>query len=57
MKAKMTIEMDNSAFEDPQEELKRIFLDLADRIEFGRIDHPYAIWDINGNVIGELNVK
>lgn len=58
MKAKLTMSLDNAIFDnDLQGELSRIFTDLADRIKYGKINDPYIIRDINGNVIGKFEIK
>lgn len=55
MKAILTVEMDNAAFEDEWAiELARILRELACRIENGAYNPP-AI-DYNGNKVGELKV-
>lgn len=56
--AKLTINLSNAAFEDDlRGELRDIFLDLADRIMYGKIQDPYIIRDSNGNKVGELRIE
>lgn len=54
MKAKIIIQMDNAAFDDPGE-LPRILRDLARRLENDPQDAGSApLYDFNGNKVGEL---
>jgi hypothetical protein len=59
MKFSLTVEMDNAAFGDcdqeAAEELARILRKVANRIESNPIE-PGAIMDINGNKVGEAGV-
>ena len=58
MTAKLTIKMDNAAFEeDAAGELSRILLDLSDSVNYGSWSDPYIIRDINGNKVGELVIE
>jgi len=58
MKAKITIEMDNAAFEeDAAGELSRILLDISDSVNYGIWPDPYIIRDINGNRVGEFVIE
>ena len=53
MKATITIEMDNAAFEDgPATELARILRALAKRVSDGPDYVP--LMDVNGNKVGEF---
>lgn len=59
MKAQITIELDNAAFDpDPAPELVARLQDLAFDIEGAYINvktgHRYAIEDSNGNTVGEI---
>lgn len=54
MRAVLTVEMDNAAFEaDPRSELARILRELAKRVQAGAGD-PIPVFDLNGNRVGEL---
>jgi hypothetical protein len=57
MKATITVDMDNAAFQsaqDPQVELRRILLQVCDSLQgMGPIDYIPLI-DINGNRVGEF---
>ena len=59
MKATMTIDMDNAAFQeaqDPQVELRRILLQVSDCLHgMGPIDYIPLI-DINGNRVGKFEI-
>jgi len=58
MKATISIEMDNAAFDPHGAELARILRELADRVE-GRATadgQSYNLRDANGNRVGELSV-
>jgi hypothetical protein len=56
MKAKITVEMDNAAFEDsPAGELARILRDLSDKIEEG--EDSVRLRDLNGNVVGQFAIS
>jgi hypothetical protein len=59
MKLKITIEMDNAAFEDaPATEAARILRGLANDIEDGVIvGDNYRLGDINGNKVGAATVE
>jgi hypothetical protein len=56
MKCKITISMDNAAFEDGEgkPELARILRRLADKVEAG--DEPPFLYDVNGNKVGKCEV-
>lgn len=59
MKATITVDMDNQAFEeDPGRELARILRYLADEAEAGLDPLPVSIpaRDFNGNKVGSLEV-
>jgi hypothetical protein len=57
MDAKITVNMDNAAFEgSPATELARILRKLAKRIEDTGCDYA-PIMDENGNKVGELNIS
>ena len=59
MKATITIDMSNAAFEDPQE-LPRILKDLAERLEQRGSFEPgdsESVRDLNGNNVGMLKIK
>jgi hypothetical protein len=60
MKLKITITMENSAFDDDcggGAESARILRDLADRIDGGLSDKTRVVLvDINGNRVGEAKV-
>jgi hypothetical protein len=57
MKATITVNMDNAAFQsaqDPQVELRRILLQVCDCLHgMGPIDY-IPLMDINGNRVGEF---
>jgi hypothetical protein len=57
MTAKITVEMDNAAFEDngPATELARILRDLAKHIEAG--DTERRLMDSNGNHVGNFSIS
>lgn len=56
MTAKITITMDNAAFEDePASELARILRDLAKHIEAG--DTERRLMDSNGNHVGTFKIQ
>ena len=57
MKFKLTVNMDNSAFDSHEPvELVRILRELASRIEAaGNMAH--RVIDINGNIVGESTVE
>ncbi len=65
MKATLTIDMDNAAFEDngPATELGRILRELAGKVEQARVDDGYDGEDIyhardaNGHRVGELRIN
>jgi len=56
MKAELTVEMDNAAFEDNPFELSRILRELADTLENDEIKagKSFALRDLNGNKVGVL---
>lgn len=55
MKATITIEMDNAAFENrPASELARILKDITLRVKQG--DSDFSVHDINGNTVGSFNI-
>lgn len=58
MKAMITIQMDNAAFEDKGRELARIFQKLADRVYGYQTMSTMlmGLYDINGNYVGEFKV-
>jgi len=58
MKAELTVEMDNAAFEDNRFELSRILRELADTLENDEIKagKKFALRDFNGNKVGALNI-
>lgn len=58
MKAELTINMDNAAFENPSE-LARILRELADKIESNEgvsSGDKLVARDINGNTVGTLTI-
>lgn len=56
MEAKITINMDSSAFKDlGHRELSRILKDLADDLRIGT-DHKTLV-DRNGNSVGEFKIE
>ncbi len=61
MKAKLTVDMDNAAFEEagPSVELARILREIANRIDGVPVSAGdwYAAMDANGNKVGRLIVK
>lgn len=59
MKATITIECDNAAFEDNPEELARILHDLAERVPapVQQTDAPLNLYDLNGNWVGECRIE
>lgn len=66
MKAVITVQMDNAAFENENDtngaELGRILRDLADKVENGGTLSLYAgeginLRDANGNAVGQLEVS
>ena len=57
MNARITINMDNAAFEDfLGSELARILRDLADRIEDGDLADRIVLRDYNGNTVGQFEI-
>lgn len=59
MKAKIKIQMDNSAFaEEPTIELARILYDLSIKIDGESWEHVdnLKLRDINGNTVGVLEI-
>lgn len=60
MKATITVEMNNAAFELPAgSELARILRELASKIDESNLEGEDRIWklrDINGNNVGQLKV-
>ena len=57
MNARITINMDNAAFEDLLgSELARILRDLADRIEDGDLADRIVLRDYNGNTVGQFEI-
>lgn len=61
---RLTIETDNAAFEDTMEigrgpawEIARILREVATRIDAGDIGKARDIRDINGNVVGQFELK
>jgi hypothetical protein len=62
MKATITVEMDNAAFDDAPGELARVLRELADTVVFCRasFDNPYdrkvTARDANGNQVAVLKV-
>jgi hypothetical protein len=55
MNAIITINMDNSAFENwEKEELSRILDNLAYKVQDGDIGNEIPIYDANGNKVGNL---
>ena len=57
MKVKIEFNTDNAAFEDNFEgEIVRILDDLKIRLGYLDMGRPLVIRDINGNVIGEMNL-
>lgn len=60
MKAKITIEMDNSAFLDnPALELSRILSGFAGRLEKSERNPAsyYCLYDTNGNNVGDVFIE
>ncbi len=55
MQAKITIQMDNAAFEEPATELARILRDLAKHVESG--DDSRRLMDHNGNHVGQFQIS
>jgi hypothetical protein len=57
----VTIATDNSAFEgSPESEIARILRALADRLERSctpERGEPWALWDMNGNKVGEADMR
>ena len=51
----ITIETDNAAFDDFEEEAARILNDLARRVKYGSKGESIPIRDINGNTVGSFN--
>lgn len=60
MTFKLTIDMDNAAFEEPNgEELSRIFLKLHSLFQGAQLESDFSkgkLRDINGNTVGEWEV-
>jgi len=57
MKAKIEINMDNAAFEDPTDgELGRILHDLADKIAYSIPNYSINLRDVNGNTVGVFKI-
>jgi len=60
MQAKITIHMDNAAFENPGLELAQILRDLANKVENSdfadEYDRNLSLRDMNGNTVGQLKV-
>ena len=57
MNCRITINMDNAAFEDsPASELTRIFRDLADRVAGGELP-LIVLQDANGNTVGQFEIE
>jgi hypothetical protein len=57
LKAVMTIDLNNSAFQDDiHNELSKIFEDMKERIYYGNLNNPYIIRDSNGNNVGEFKI-
>jgi hypothetical protein len=60
MTATITINMDNAAFTDNPDELRRIFDEIKERLdywsEFDGIPVEYPIHDINGNKVGQWSI-
>lgn len=55
MKLRLTIDMDNAAFDDNEgAEAARILRTAAEGVEFGCIRS--ALIDINGNVVGKFSI-
>ena len=61
MKATITINMDNAAFEElPSIELARILQKLAEHIsgyELVYAPETYTLKDINGNTVGKMQIR
>lgn len=55
MKAKIEINMDNAAFDEPGIELGKILRDLAKHLENGDL-RLRRLHDSNGNSVGELKI-
>jgi hypothetical protein len=54
----VNINMDNAAFDEPDEELARILKELASKLESSGIwADGIALRDINGNKVGNAEVK
>lgn len=57
MKAKITVDLDNAAFEgEPATELARILHDTAQRLEDDDLP-PWRLRDSNGNAVGWFSVE
>ena len=54
MQLKIKINMDNAAFDEPVEELQRIFRGLADKLLEVHSGMENSIIDVNGNKIGRM---
>lgn len=63
MKCKITIEMDNAAFDEESNgqgrELARILRELADTVDESilEVDDAWSAIDRNGNRVGSLNIR
>lgn len=58
MRAVITVEMDNAAFQEyPWDELSRIISELAARLERSGFDGDVKLRDINGNTVGEFKIE
>jgi hypothetical protein len=58
MKFKMTVSMDNEAFNDDDKELARILGKLAQRLSFrADVGDGGILIDINGNKVGTWKIK
>ena len=56
MKAVITVQMDNAAFENWQIELARILKELAEKLDTYSGDYKMSLRDYNGNKVGELAI-
>lgn len=56
MKIVIEINIDNAAFEDFNPEIERILDDIKDRLDYFGLKRPLVLRDINGNVVGEMNL-
>jgi len=59
MNFSINIECDNAAFEDGDRnfEIARILREIANQIEAGDVGKARDIWDSNGNIVGQFELK